>query len=59
MIGPACGLRADEFEVEGGCYAARNFILKREQIARVAVEALRPEMRIGLGVDQLGVDADP
>jgi hypothetical protein len=38
--------------------AACDLVLYREQIARVAIEALGPQMRIGLGVDQLGSDAD-
>jgi len=32
--------------------------LQREQICHNAVEPLRPEMRVALGINQLGVDAD-
>src|SRR5262249_35791060 len=52
------GFRTDKLWVERYCYPARNLVLQREQIASVAVKPLRPEMRIGLGIDQLGVDAD-
>jgi hypothetical protein len=59
MFGRPGGFRGDQFKVECNRDPARNLVLQGEQIARVAVEALRPEMRIGLGVDQLGVHADP
>jgi hypothetical protein len=32
---------------------ARNLVLQGEQIAHVTVEPLRPQMRVGLGIDQL------
>jgi len=37
---------------------AGDLVLQSEQIASVAVEPLRPEMRVGRGIDQLGADAD-
>jgi hypothetical protein len=40
------------------CDPGRDLVLQAEQIARVTVEALGPQMRVGLGIDQLGVDAD-
>ncbi len=33
--------------------------MQDEQIARVVVEPVGPQMRGGFGIDQLGVDADP
>ena len=59
MLGPPCGLGADQFEIERHRDPARDLVLQREQVADVAVEALGPEMRVGRGVDQLGVDANP
>jgi hypothetical protein len=38
---------------------ARDLVLQSEQIARVTVEPLGPQMHIGLSVDQLGLDPDP
>jgi len=32
--------------------------LQGQQIAHVAVELLGPPMRVGFGVDQLGIDPD-
>ena len=58
MLGRPGGLRADQLEVERDRDPARDLVLQSEQIARVAVEPLGPEMRVGLGIDQLGVDAD-
>jgi AraC-like DNA-binding protein len=37
--------------------ARRLVVLQGEEIAHVAIEPLGPEMRVGLGIDQLGVDA--
>ncbi len=36
--------------------ARGDLVLQREQIAEVAVEPLRPELRAGCGIDQLDVD---
>jgi len=52
-------LGGKQLEVELYCDSARDLVPKGEQIARVAVEPLGPQMRVSLGVDQLGVDADP
>jgi hypothetical protein len=35
-------------------YSAGDLVLQGEQIARVAVQAVGPQMRVGLGIDQLG-----
>jgi hypothetical protein len=50
---------ADQLNVERSRDAACNLVLQREEIPRVAIEPLGPQMRIGCGVNQLGVDADP
>ena len=58
MLGWAGSLGVDQLNVECDCDPARDFVLQGEQIANVAIEPLGPEMCVGLGVDQLGVDAD-
>jgi hypothetical protein len=57
--GRSGGLRTDEFEVKRDRYSARDLVLQRKQIARVAVQAVGPQMRVGLGIDQLGAHTDP
>jgi hypothetical protein len=57
LIRPGC-LRSDQLDAERVREPARDLVLQREQIARVAGETLGPQMRIGLGIDQLGTDAD-
>jgi hypothetical protein len=47
-------LHADQLKIELDRDPARDVVLQGEQIVRVAVETLGPEMRVGLGVDQLG-----
>jgi hypothetical protein len=59
MLGGTARLCRDQRGVQRNRDAARDLVLQGEQIAHVAVEALRPEMRVGLGIDQLGGDADP
>ena len=46
ILGCARGLRVDQLKVERDRNPARDFVLHGEQISRVAVEALGPEMRI-------------
>jgi hypothetical protein len=58
MLGRPGGLRSDQLDPERIREPARDFVLQSEQIARVAVEPLGPQMGIGRGVDQLGVDAE-
>jgi len=58
MLGRPGGLRTEKFEVERDCDPARDLVLQGEQTAHVAIEPLRPQMRISLGIDQLGVYAD-
>ena len=56
---PAGGLRADQFLVERHGDPAGDLVLQRQQIGCVAVEPLRPQMSVVLGIDQLCVEADP
>src|SRR5260370_24120293 len=58
VLGRTTGLRGDQLEVERDGDPAGDLVLQGEEIARVAIEPLSPEMRVGLGIDQLGVDAD-
>ena len=38
--------------------AARDLVLQGEQVAQIASQPFRPQMRVGSGIDQLRVDAD-
>jgi hypothetical protein len=58
MLGRPGRLRANQLEVESDRDPAPDLILEREQIARVAGEPLCPQMRVVLGIDQLGSDAE-
>jgi hypothetical protein len=51
------GLCADQLEVEGDRNAASDLVLQSEEIAHIEIEPLCPEMRRGVGVDQLSADA--
>jgi hypothetical protein len=44
--------------MQGECDAAGYLILHGKQIACVTVETFRPQMRAGLGIDQLSIDSD-
>src|SRR5262249_41154953 len=57
VFGRSSRLRVNDFEVERDPDPARDFVLQCEEIFGVAVEPIGPEMRGGVGVDQLGVDA--
>jgi hypothetical protein len=57
-VSRAGGFCTDQLPTERVRDAACDLVLQREQIADVVVETLRPQMRVGLGVDQLRVDAD-
>ena len=58
MLGRTAGRGLDQFEVECDRDPTCDLVLQGEQIARVAVEPRRPQMRVGFGIDQLGSDAD-
>jgi hypothetical protein len=53
------GFRIHQFDAERIRYPAGDFVLHRKEIPHLAIEPLRPEMRVGHGIDQLGSDADP
>src|SRR5690349_3754221 len=52
-------LRRNQFDAERVREPACDLVLQREEVPRVAIEALRPQMRIALSIDQLSVYADP
>ena len=56
--GPGRSFSSHQFKAKCAGEPAGDLALKSEQIASVAVEPLRPEMRVGRGIDQLGADAD-
>jgi hypothetical protein len=57
MLGRSIGLGTDQLKAERVRDSTRDLVLQGEQIAHVAVEPLRPQMGVGLGIDQLRVDA--
>jgi len=59
MLGRPRGLCSDQLDAERIREPARYLVLQSEQIARVNVEPLGPQMRVGRGIDQLGADAEP
>src|SRR6516162_6583448 len=58
MPGQSGGLRDHQLRTERNGDLAGYLVLQGEQIAHVAVEPLGPQMRVGLGIDQPGVDTD-
>lgn len=58
MLGWSGGLRTDQLKVKRNCDPARDLVLQSKQIVSVAVEPLRPQMCVGLGIDELGGNAD-
>src|SRR5262249_15916390 len=51
-------LDSDQLEIERHSNSACNLVLDSEQVADLAIEPLRPQMRPGFCVDQLIVDAE-
>jgi hypothetical protein len=51
-------LPADQLDIKRDGDPTRDLVLQSEQIARITVKLLGPQMRISLSVDQLGIDAD-
>jgi hypothetical protein len=51
MLGRPGRFRPDEFKVECNRDPARDLVLQGEQIARVAIEAFCPQMRVPLSID--------
>src|SRR5215831_12918037 len=57
-LGGPRSLSSDQLYIERGCDPTGDLILQSDQIGCVVVEPLRPQMRVGRGINQLGVDAD-
>jgi hypothetical protein len=58
-LGSISGFRRGELDLECVDDAARNVVLKREDVGQVAVVTFRPKMRPVRGVDELRRDSDP
>jgi hypothetical protein len=58
MLGWPGRFHRNKLKVKRYSNSVGDLVLQSEQIACVRVEPLGPEMGIGLGVDQLGIDAD-
>ena len=53
-IGVLCrpsGFRLHELEAEHDCDPAGDLVLQSEQVSRITIEPLGPQMRVALGVD--------
>ena len=48
-----------ELRRDGADHARRHLVLQIEDVRQVAIEAVRPEMRAGRGIDELAGDAHP
>jgi hypothetical protein len=59
MLGRSAGLGPHQFQVECNRDPAGDLVLQGEQIIRVTVEPLGPQMGVALGIKQLRADADP
>src|SRR5262249_33841310 len=57
-LSPTGRFGSEQFPAERVGDAARDLVLYGEQIADIVVKTLRPEMRVGCGIDQLRVDPD-
>ena len=57
MIGRPCRLRADQLDIERVPDPTGDLVLHGKQIADLMVEPLGPNMCVGRGIDQLGIDA--
>ena len=58
MLGRTRCLCSDQLYAESVREPAGDLVLNGEQIGRVAVETLCPQMRVRRGIDQLGADTD-
>ena len=54
MLGRSGALRSDQLDAERVGELACDFVLQGEQITRGTLDAVSPEMRVGLGIDQFG-----
>jgi len=50
-------LRAEQLEIERDRDPASDLVLQCNQIRGAAVEPLGPQMRVGCGIDQLGINS--
>jgi hypothetical protein len=53
------GFGVHQFDLKHAGEARDHFVLELEQVRDVFLEPVGPEMRAGLGVDELRVDAHP
>jgi hypothetical protein len=58
MLGWTPRLRSNDLGVDRSRDAPCDRVLHGEKIAGVSIETLCPKMGVGLGIDQLSVDAD-
>src|SRR6516164_11596193 len=58
MVGRSDGFSRNQFQTKSGRDPPRDLALQRKQITGGAVEPLRPQMTAGLGIDELGSDAN-
>ena len=58
LLGRPGGLRIDQRLIERDRAALRDLVLQGERSGGVAVKTLHPWMRVGLCIDQMGVDAN-
>src|SRR5947209_9505044 len=59
MFGRSGGFGADQVEIQRDRNLTRYLVKQPEQVVGGLLEAIGPDMKVGLGVDQLGIDADP
>jgi hypothetical protein len=52
-------LRRDQLYVDGTGQSGRDLVLHVEKVAALFVEALGPQMRPALGIDELGIEPHP
>src|SRR5215471_18177817 len=58
-MGDAIALGFEQFGLDGAGDSGGNLVLQGKQITKVTVEALCPQMRVGVGLDQLSADTHP
>jgi hypothetical protein len=56
MLGRLRGLGAEQLCIEPDRAPFRDLVLYAQLIAGIAVEPLRPKMRVGPGIDQPGIN---
>src|SRR6516225_5670268 len=58
MLGRPRRFDSDQLSIEGYRDTAGDLVFHGKQIVRGAVEPVRLEVRVSLGIDQLGVDSE-